>query len=82
MTALARLKQNIVHYHLVDSLGQTHDSLELGKGKIAWENILPLLNEDATNIFEIVLKDQTNALEQVNSFKYLKTLEEKLDVNI
>ncbi len=82
MTALARLKQNIVHYHLVDSLGKTHDSLELGKGKIVWKNVLPLLNEDATNIFEIVLKDQTDALEQVNSFNYLKTLEEKLDVNI
>lgn len=46
------------------------------------ENVLPLLNEDATNIFEVVLKDQTDALEQVNSFNYLKTLEEKLDVNI
>lgn len=76
LEALTRLSKKIVHYHLVDSLGEVHDSLELGKGKIAWQAVLPLLNEQATNIFEIVLHDQNNAQEQVASYKFLKQLEQ------
>lgn len=64
-----------MHYHLVDSLGKVHDSLELGKGKIDWPAVLPLLNEQATNIFEIVLQDQTDAKEQIASYEYLKQIE-------
>ena len=74
VAALTHLRENVVHYHLVDSLGATHDSLEVGKGKIDWQRVLPLLNENATNIFEIVLKDQNDASEQVNSYKYLQNL--------
>lgn len=69
--ALANLNDAIVHYHLVDSLGKTHDSLEVGKGKIDWKGVLPLLNDNATNIFEIVLKDQLDATEQVKSYEFL-----------
>lgn len=76
LEALTRLRSKIVHYHLVDSLGEVHDSLELGKGKIDWNAVLPLLNEQATNIFEIVLQDQTDAKEQVASYEYLKQIEQ------
>ncbi|GBG94888.1 xylose isomerase [Ligilactobacillus salitolerans] len=72
--SLKNLHDQIVHYHLVDSMGQHHDSLPLGKGKISWQQVVPLLNPQATNIFEIQLADENHALEQVESFKYLQSL--------
>lgn len=72
--ALQQLKNNVVHYHLVDSMGETHDSLTLGTGKIDWQGVLPLLNERATSIYEINLHDQTNCAEQLASHRYLTDL--------
>lgn len=71
LASLNHLKPNIVHYHLVDSLGQTHDSLKLGKGLIDWQSVLPFLNENASNIFEINLADKNSAIEQFESYQYL-----------
>lgn len=69
--SLQHLAPAVVHYHLVDSMGETHDSLQLGTGKINWTKVLPLLNPEATSIYEINLHDQTNCREQVASHKYL-----------
>lgn len=69
--SLRHLESAVVHYHLVDSMGQTHDSLQLGKGKIDWAPVLPLLNPTATSIYEINLQDQENCREQVASHHYL-----------
>lgn len=76
--SLNRLKDRVVHYHLVDSLGQTHDSLTLGTGKIDWQSVLPLLNEQASSIYEINLRDQTNCQEQLASHRYLTSIYHKL----
>ena len=78
LASMKRLKEHVVHYHLVDSMGETHDSLPLGKGKIDWEKALPLMNDDATSIYEIILKDQRDASEQVASHEYLLGLADKL----
>ncbi|MCP0886133.1 TIM barrel protein [Ligilactobacillus sp. WILCCON 0076] len=78
LASLKRLRSQIVHYHLVDSMGKKHDSLPLGKGNIDWKNVLPLLNPNATSIYEIVLKDQTDATEQLQSHEYLLNLANKL----
>lgn len=43
-----------VYYHLVDSMGQFHDSLPLGKGMIDWKMVKPLV-EGKDYIFEINL---------------------------
>lgn len=75
MTSLNNLKDQIVHYHLVDSLGQKHDSLPVGQGNINWQEVVPLLNPQATNIFEIQLANEDDAAEQVASYQYLKELE-------
>ena len=69
--SLETLKETIIHYHLVDSLGETHDSLTLGHGKINWAEALPLFNENATSIYEINLKDLNNPIEQLESHAYL-----------
>lgn len=69
--SLRHLAPAVVHYHLVDSMGQTHDSLQLGKGKIDWAPVLPLLDPAATSIYEINLHDQTNCKEQLASHEYL-----------
>lgn len=76
--SLKHLREHVVHYHLVDSLGQTHDSLQLGKGKIDWAPVLKLLNPNATSIYEINLHDQSNCHEQIESHHYLVDLANKL----
>lgn len=76
--SLHHLAPQVVHYHLVDSLGLTHDSLTLGTGKIDWAKILPQLNPHATSIYEINLKDQTNCVEQLASHRYLTDLYQQL----
>ncbi|MRN07426.1 sugar phosphate isomerase/epimerase [Lactobacillus sp. 0.1XD8-4] len=77
--SLDQLQDNIVHYHLVDSLGKTHDSLTLGTGKIIWKDVLPRLNPNATSIYEINLKDQTNCHEQLVSHDYLTKIYQELN---
>ncbi len=77
--SLKRLKPNVVHYHLVDSMGLTHDSLPLGEGKINWEDVLPLLNEKTSSIFEIKLADENIATEQIASYRYLTDIYAKLN---
>ena len=74
VASLRHLKNNIYHYHLVDSLGQTHDSLPIGTGKIDWPSVIPLLNPSATTIYEINLKNQLDCQEQLASHQYLSTL--------
>jgi sugar phosphate isomerase/epimerase len=77
--SLKHLRDHVVHYHLVDSMGQTHDSLQLGKGKIDWAPVLKLLNPKATSIYEINLKDQSNCREQVASHRYLTKIAQGLN---
>lgn len=72
--SLAYLKDHIVHYHLVDSKGQEHDSLPLGQGSIDWKRVIPLLNPKATGIYEIDLADMLDPKEQLASHAYLQQL--------
>ena len=72
--SLDHLKSSIVHYHLVDSMGLTHDSLPLGIGKIDWAPVLKRLNPTATSIYEINLHDQRDCKEQVASHRYLTAI--------
>lgn len=74
LASLTRLKDQVVHYHLVDSYGQKHDSLALGLGLIDWKRVLPILNPHASSIYEINLKNQFDASEQVRSHEYLTNL--------
>lgn len=76
--SLEHLKDKVVHYHLVDSMGgKKHDSLPLGQGRIDWAEALPLLNPKATSIYEINLSNQADAKEQVESHKFLSNLYER-----
>ncbi|MGT2636904.1 hypothetical protein ACVRWL_03700 [Streptococcus ratti] len=68
------LKNHIVHYHLVDSNGQEHDSLSLGQGSTDWKRIVPLLNPKATSIYEIDLADMLDPKEQLESHACLQLL--------
>ena len=70
--SLKNLRPQVVHYHLVDSMGKFHDSLELGKGAIDWQSLKSVVNVNATNIFEINLKDQFNSQEMRASYDYLR----------
>lgn len=72
--SLHHLGSSVVHYHLVDSMGQTHNSLPLGRGKIDWTRVLPLLNPAATSIYEIALKDPHDCHEQLVSHHYLRNI--------
>lgn len=67
---IEKLDSYIQYFHVVDSEGQKHDGLQLGTGMINWEPILPfLLNRPY--IYEINLKDITDAVEMYESHLYL-----------
>lgn len=68
------IKEQIVHYHIVDSMGEKHDALVLGKGNIDWKMVKENLNPLATNIFEIGLEDFMDCYPMVISYKYLNEL--------
>lgn len=70
--SLSKLHENIKYFHVVDSMGEFHDSLELGKGKIDWKRVKPFINKPY--IYEIDLIDQQDAIEQYNSHIYFKNI--------
>jgi len=62
------------YYHVVDSLGKEHDSLELGKGNVKWENIVSYL-ENKPFIFEIGLNPPyTDCQPMIASAHYFKQI--------
>ncbi|MCQ6278549.1 sugar phosphate isomerase/epimerase [Bacillus sp. EB600] len=70
---IKKLAAYIQYFHVVDSKGQKHDGLPLGTGHIQWKPIIPYLMS-RPYIYEITLKDQTNAIEMVQSHTYLSCL--------
>lgn len=70
---IEKLDSYIHYFHVVDSEGQKHDGLQLGTGRINWESILPFL-ADRPYIYEISLRDQTDAAEMYHSHLYLQEL--------
>ena len=72
--SIERLAPQTVHYHFVDSMGEHHDSLQLGKGKIDWQRVMKVVNPKATNIYEIDLADQNDSREMRASHDYLTKL--------
>lgn len=77
MLSLKRLKPLIRHYHLVDSLGQKHDSLPLGTGLIDWQQVLPALNSTASMIYEVPDATDATCANMLASYHYLRNLEVK-----
>lgn len=77
MKELNQMSDYIKYFHVVDSLGQQHDSLSLGKGKVNWERVLPYI-KGKPYIYEIGLKDFTDGTEMVESHNYLVALEKRL----
>lgn len=78
MIALKRLRPLIQHYHLVDSLGQRHDSLPLGNGLIDWQRVLPMLNPRATMIYEVPDETDATCANMLSSYHYLRNVETRL----
>ena len=68
------LGPQVVHYHLVDSMGMTHDSLPLGTGAIDWQGAASVMNPKATNIYEIDLNDQYDSREMRESHHYFSKI--------
>lgn len=67
---IEKLDSFIKYFHVVDSEGQKHDGLQLGAGQINWEPIIPFLIS-RPYIYEITLKDITDAVEMYESHLYL-----------
>lgn len=62
------------YYHLVDSMGEYHDSLPLGQGKIDWRMVKQLVN-GKDYIFEINLNGgHIDCTPMVESARYFDTL--------
>lgn len=63
------------YYHLVDSMGLEHDSLQLGLGKIDWRMVKPIV-QDRDFIFEITLSgDHSDCTPMVDSAYYFADVE-------
>lgn len=62
------------YYHVVDSMGEGHDSLPLGLGKVDWNGVRPYL-AGKDFIFEIGLEDVYDCTPMIQSAEYLATLE-------
>ncbi|RYL94136.1 sugar phosphate isomerase/epimerase [Sporolactobacillus sp. THM19-2] len=68
-----QVEKQVRYFHLVDSAGKRHDALPLGKGKIDWINLKPLLiHKDF--IFEIGLKDNNDCRPMIESAQYFSRL--------
>ncbi|WP_165210519.1 sugar phosphate isomerase/epimerase [Streptococcus tangpeifui] len=74
LDSLERLKANSHHYHLVDTMGKSHDSLPLGQGITDWSGVLERLNPQASAIYEIVVKNINDPQEQLASHAFLSNL--------
>jgi sugar phosphate isomerase/epimerase len=60
------------YYHLVDSMGERHDSLPLGDGKIDWTMVAPFV-KDKDFIFEINLPgDHSDCTLMIQSAAYFR----------
>lgn len=71
---LERTAPYAVYYHLVDSMGQVHDSLPLGEGLIDWQMVKPFV-EGKDYIFEInLVGDHSDCTPMVESAKYFAAL--------
>ncbi len=70
---IQKLDSYIRYFHVVDSEGKKHDGLPLGEGCIDWKPILPYLLT-RPYIYEINLKNKTDAAEMYNSHLYLVNL--------
>lgn len=62
-----------VYFHLVDTLGVEHDSLELGQGRINWKTVKPY-TENKEFIFEIGLDDFNDSTPMQRSADYYNRL--------
>jgi sugar phosphate isomerase/epimerase len=67
------------YYHLVDSNGEYHDALPLGKGKIDW-NMVKSYVQDTDFIFEIDLKafDYLDCTPMIESARYYNKLDAEI----
>ncbi|QST02253.1 sugar phosphate isomerase/epimerase (plasmid) [Pontibacillus sp. ALD_SL1] len=61
-----RVHPYVQYYHVVDSFGEYHDSLTIGKGKINWKAVKPYIIE-RDYIFEVGLRDFDRCDEMVES---------------
>lgn len=67
------LDANIAYFHVVDSEGVFHDSLPIGKGKIAFQPLLPAIMK-RPYIYEITLSDSNDCAEMLDSHRALQNI--------
>lgn len=67
------LQNHVRYYHVVDSLGERHDSLTVGHGRIDFPRILPFILEK-DYIYEIMLADQEDCREMVESHRVVEEM--------
>ncbi len=69
---LDNTKEYAKYFHVVDSMGKTHDGLPLGRGRIDWSMVKPYVYNKPF-IFEIGLKEPHNdCTPMIESAEYFK----------
>lgn len=67
------LQDNIKYFHVVDSMGETHDSLPLGEGRIDFKRLKPYITQ-CNYIYEVGLVDINDCKQMVESHAFLSNL--------
>lgn len=67
------LKDNVKYFHVVDSMGKTHDSLPIGQGGIDFARIKPFITPH-NYIYEVGLSDIHDCTEMVESHHHFSQL--------
>lgn len=73
LKSLEKFKKHIKYFHIVDSEGEVHDSLELGKGLIHWEGVKSY-TKNIPYIFEIDLDVINDCSPMVRSYNYFRKI--------
>jgi len=68
-------KKYNTYFHVSDSDGKT-DAMDIGKGKIDFKKILPLINKGVT---EVRSKDEMHPIEMLHSYETLEHKQKKFD---
>lgn len=63
----------VKYLHVVDSLGESHDGLELGTGKVQWKPLVPYI-QHKPYIYEIALENFLDSSPMNRSAHYLEAL--------
>lgn len=73
LKTIDKLQHNIQYFHVVDSMGETHDSLPLGEGLVDFKQLKPYIIKH-NYIYEVGLGDFNHCKEMLKSHRVFQSI--------